>query len=330
MVNILILGAASPTSQTLYKSLPRSGNHCVYCLAQTPERARPLGVISIPGDLFNNAKIQEGIEAHSINVVVGVVGALAFPLQALLAELKRLGRARLATASDAGKEITKLGFIYCSGIGVTRDSNKPDEDIFPIGLPNSRKPPAQRISWLPKFEQDVVDVSDVLAVMVMRSALVYGYAHPNWSRFFKPISKAVRSGATSVSLPAEPHSRPGLVHAIDVASGLHAAIDKLASVSRNHLYPVFDLVTSQESMRDISESAAKELGFKGKVKLVGVGDDRMAKAMCTSINGSSARARLILGWEPKKIGFVQGMDIYAKAHAASRSYQLTFLSWLLA
>lgn len=69
-------------------------------------------------------------------------------------------------------------------------------------------------------------------------------------------------------------------------------------------------------MREILEAVAKHLGFEGKVELVGVGGSLFAEAMSTSFNGSSGRAKQILGWEPKKVGFVQGMDVFAKAWAA--------------
>lgn len=319
MVNVLIISAAGPVSHTLCSTLVHSGRHRVYGLAETAETASyfvNLGVFPILGDLFNGARLREAMEAHPINVVVGVVGAPTFPLHALFKELKRLGKARLAESSEAGKRTEKIGFIYCSGIGVARDSPKPINNELPP--PYALEPPSQQISWLPEFEKDVVHASDVLDVMVVRSALIFGCAHPTWSRFFQPINKAIRSGAKTVYLPAEPDSHPGLVHALDVASGLHAAIEKLAFVATHQMYPVFDLVTSQESMRDILESAAKALGFKGKVVLDGSGHDRVAREMCMSPTRSSAWAIAVLGWQPKKIGFVRGMDVYAAIQANSK------------
>ena len=134
----------------------------------------------------------------------------------------------------------------------------------------------------------------------------------------EPIYAAAQSGAPSVSVAAEPDSRPGLIHVDDVASGFHCAIDRLPLISGTGVHPVFDLITSQESMKDIFESAGREFGFKGKVKLVGVGEDLFMKAMSVSGNATSGRAKQILGWEPKRFGFVQSMDVFAKAWVASK------------
>ena len=79
------------------------------------------------------------------------------------------------------------------------------------------------------------------------------------------------------------------------------------------VYPVFDQVTNQESMRVVLETAASALGFHGRVNMAGVEDDLFAEAMNTSINGSSGRAIQPLGWQLKRVGFVQRMDLYAKA-----------------
>jgi hypothetical protein len=70
-------------------------------------------------------------------------------------------------------------------------------------------------------------------------------------------------------------------------------------------------------MKDIMEGAAREFGFKGTVKLVGAGEDLFAQAMSTSGNICCGRAKTILGWEPKRLGFVGHMDVQAKAWAAN-------------
>jgi hypothetical protein len=83
---------------------------------------------------------------------------------------------------------------------------------------------------------------------------------------------------------------------------------------------MFDLVTGQESVRDILVSGAREMGLAGTVGLEGSGEGLFAKAMSTSSNGSGARAKTLLGWEPKRVGLCQSMDVFAvKAWMASRS-----------
>jgi nucleoside-diphosphate-sugar epimerase len=84
------------------------------------------------------------------------------------------------------------------------------------------------------------------------------------------------------------------------------------------VYPVFDLTTSEESMRNVLGAAAREFGFTGTLQFASMVDDLFAKAMSTTFNGCSGRAKTILGWEPKKYGLISGMDIFARAWVASK------------
>lgn len=320
MVNVLVVGATGYIGQALCQSLIRSGNHRVFGLARTPEKATSLAkseVIPILGSIAENAKLIEALSAHHINVVVDVAGANK-ESHDLLALLKKVGAERLKAASDANVRIPKLGFIYGSGIWVHGSSNAPVNDLMPVGVLDAPNAPPEIVAWRPELEQAVLAASDVLDVMVIRPALVYGRTSAIWSILFGPIYDAAQQGSASASVAADPESRPGLVHVGDVAAGFHAAVDKLPLISGTGVYPIFDLVTSQESMRDILTSVGKELGFKGTVDLTGYGSDLFAKALSTSANGSGGRAKTLLGWEPTRIGFVQSMDIYAKAWLASK------------
>lgn len=114
----------------------------------------------------------------------------------------------------------------------------------------------------------------------------------------------------------------GLCHVDDAASGLQVAVERIALISGTGVYPVFDLITSVESMRIIFGAAAQILGFKGKVELVGAGEDEpFPEAMQRSFNGSSGRAKQILGWEPKRIGFAANMQVCAPAFVAAQPQQ---------
>ncbi|EPE28904.1 NAD(P)-binding Rossmann-fold containing protein [Glarea lozoyensis ATCC 20868] len=320
MVNVLIIGATGYIGQAICSSLIRSGDHRVFGLARTPAKAKELGkeeVIPILGSIAENAELLKTIDAEHINIVVDAAGANQ-ESHVLLEALKKIGAARLEAASKSGITIPKLGFIYCSGTWLHGISNKPVNDLIPVAAFNSPNAPAELTSWRPALENAILAARDVLDVIIIRPALVYGRSGAIWSAFFNPILEAVKKDTDSVAIPLDANSRPGLVHVDDVASGFHAAVEKLPLISGTGVYPIFDLVTSQESMRDIIEFAAKELGYKGKVELVGPGEDLFAKAMSTSMNGSSGRAKQLLGWEPKRVsGFVQGMDAFAKAFMAA-------------
>jgi nucleoside-diphosphate-sugar epimerase len=318
MVNILVIGATGYIGKALCQSLVQSGDHRVHGLARTLDKAKSLirdEVVPIIGSISETAELSKAIVDNQIDTVVDLSGT-SNGTYVLLSMLKEIAGTRLQAATQANVRISKLGFIYCSGTWVHGSSNSQVNDLMPVGV-LAPTPPAKITSWRPQLEQEIISSSNILNVMVIRPCLVYGRSSAIWSTLFQPIYQAVQNEAAEAIVAAEPPSRPGLVHVDDVASGFHAAIDKLPLVSDSGVYPIFDLFTSQESMRDILETVAKELGFKGTVKLAGCGDDNFAEAMSTSGNCNSGRAKQILGWQPKKYGFVQGMDIYVKAWVAN-------------
>lgn len=195
---------------------------------------------------------------------------------------------------------------------------------MPVGTASAPTPPAELVAWRPELEKAVLSARDVLDIMIIRPALVYGHSSAIWTSLFSPLSSAAKSQSQStantiVEVAADPDSRPGLVHVDDVASGFHCAIDKLALISGTGVYPVFDLQTSQEDMRGILEAAAREMGWKGKVELIGAREDLFARAMCTSGNCSSGRAKSLLGWRPTREAFVERMGVFVRAWEAARS-----------
>jgi nucleoside-diphosphate-sugar epimerase len=320
MPKILIIGATGYIGQTLALSLVRSGGHTVYGLARSPEKAKSLEaleIIPVKGSVSDSTTYLDLIRSANIDIVVDTAGA-NIESKKILNDLLRVGAERLEEAKRAGIKMAKLGFIYTSGTWVHGSSTEPVNDLTPVGVPLAPTQPPKLVAWRPQLEQEILAASDVLDVVVMRAALVYGGAGSIWTGLFSPLLEAAKAGASTVSVKAKPDSMLGLVHVDDAASGLHAAVDKLPLISGTGVYPVFDLVTSQESMRLVLESAAKVLGFHGKVDMTEVENDYFAEAMSTSFNGNSDRAMQLLGWQPKRSGFVQRMDLYAKAWAASR------------
>lgn len=248
---------------------------------------------------------------------------------------------RLKKASEAKIRVPKVGYIYYSDTvsalqpyllilakksnadeaqGVHGSSTDPVNDLMPVGLgPNAPNPPTNASTWRIGHEKVVLASSDILDVMILRPGRLYGYASYQWSDLFQTILDAKNGGADSTFPQANMESRPALVHIADVVSGIHCAVDKLPLISGTGVYPVFDLVTSQEGMFEILMAVARAFGYSGSVCPCGSQEDNEhSQAMSCSLNATSARAKTILGWEPRKIGFVQHMDIYVKAWCAGQ------------
>lgn len=322
MPKILVIGATGYIGQALSLSLLRSGNYAVYGLARSEAKAASLSaneITPIVAPDFPSAPdaVLKVIQDQRIDVVA-VAGGDEEAAN-ILDVVKQAGQQRLKAYEQAGvHSAPKLGFLYTSGTWVHGSSNAPITDLDPVAVSVSPTPPTELVAWRAEFEKQILapETRQVLDVIIVRPALLYGRSHAIWTSFFKPVVEAAKSNSSSVQVPLEADSRPALIHVDDVASGLHAAIEHIPLISGTSVYPVFDLAAQSEGMQDVFNALAKAVGYKGKVELVGSGDNLFALAMSASANNRSDRAKSILGWTPKRAGFVDGMDVYAAAFAA--------------
>jgi nucleoside-diphosphate-sugar epimerase len=210
MVNVLIIGATGYIGQALTQSLVRSGNHRVYGLARTIAKGQALireEVIPVLGSISESTKLLRAIDEFHINVVVDVAGA-GQESKIVLELLKGIGQNRASAAAAKGiQHYPKLGFIYTSGTWVHGSSNNPVNDLTPVGVSDAPTPPAELVTWRAKLENDILDASDVLDVMIVRPALVYGRSSGFWSSLLQPIYSAAQSGASSATVAIEPDSQ---------------------------------------------------------------------------------------------------------------------------
>lgn len=320
MTKVLILGATGYLGKRLAETLVRSGQHRVYGVARSEAKAKALALAEVipiicPDPVNEPKAYMDAVRNHRIEVIVDVAGANQETAK-FLSQAKEISQERLDSYAAAGIKGPKLGFIYCSGTWVHGSSNTPLTDLDIVG-PTAVAPPRALVSWRVGLENSILSASDVLDVAILRPALVYGRENTIWTPFILPLLEAARSGGSgSVNIPLEADSRPALIHVDDVATGFQKAIENLSLISNSSTYPVFDLLTSQESMSEIFAAMASSWGYKGKWALVGSGDDLFAEAMSTSLRGSSSRAKQLLGWKPTRNGFVADMDLYAAAFAS--------------
>lgn len=242
----------------------------------------------------------------------------------LLQELIQLGKERLERAKADGMPTQRLGFVYTSGMWVHGDSAAQVGDLDPVGVASAATEPAKLVAWRPAVEREALaaaaeDGGGVLDVVILRPAMMYGRDCAIWTMLLGPILGGAQAKSESVSIPAVPGAMVPAVHVEDAAAGFRAAVEKVHLLARTGVVPVFDLQTSLENMRAILDAAARALGYEGKIETVPVADNVFAQALSTTVVGDSARARQLLGWEPKRLdGFVAGMHVFAKAFAAGQ------------
>ncbi|CZT48221.1 uncharacterized protein RSE6_08889 [Rhynchosporium secalis] len=308
MVNVLIIGVTLPIGEALAQSLLRSGNYQVFGFCKDPNdfgmyyrnEVVPILTDNSPGGL------KAALDIYFINVVVDARACDKDTLDILpIFEAHRLEH--LASTHDAGFGVPKLGFVYVGRTGVHGSSLIPLNDLMPVLTSNTPSSPIESLSRRPDFENALLGSSSYLDVIIMRPAVVYGRASQMLDSIFWSLQLATERNIDVMD---------------DVASGLHAAIDKLPLISGTGVYPVFDLVTSQERIHEIVVAAAFAMGFLGRINYIGCADTEGADVLNCSGNLSSGRAKTILGWEPKRHGFVRNMEVYVKAWLARREPDL--------
>ncbi|KAJ5363771.1 uncharacterized protein N7496_009484 [Penicillium cataractarum] len=320
MPKILILGATGYLGRQIANLLVQSGQHTVYGVTRTASKAKQLAreeiIPIVCADPVNQPNpYLEVIRSKHIDVVVDVAGADAGSYK-FLADVVSVGKERTDAAKVRGVQTSKIGYIYCSGTWVHGSSNEPVNDLDIVGE-GANTAPEELVAWRVGMEQAVLQTKDVLDIMILRPALIYGRESTIWASYITPVLEAAKKGSKAVEIPLDSDSRPGLIHVDDTAKAFVQAIEKVHIFPSTGVYPVFDLVTSQESMRDIFTALASTWGFTGTVELKGHGGHLFSKAMGTSFRGSSARAKQLLGWQPTRLnGFVQDIDIYAAAFVA--------------
>ncbi|KAF9205839.1 hypothetical protein BGZ49_003433 [Haplosporangium sp. Z 27] len=318
MVKVLVIGAAGYIGIRVVQQLRRA-NHIVYGTTRTTSNENLLlinEVIPIVGALeaehHQTARWIDVIRNENIEIVIDLSG-IQTTAKVILEPLIRLSKERESA------HLPKLGFIYCSGTWVHGSGLDVTTDLSPVGVKTAAHQPPTLIAWRAELERQVLASYDHLSPAVIRPAVVYGGGSNIWDVYFAQIHHDIKSNAPVIKLAADPNAALGLVHVDDVASAFVAIVEKLELVAgRRGQYPVFDLVTSHESLSFILRRFAEELGYKSKVEFTGLPEviglqQLKIEAFNSSLNSGSTRAQTLLGWTPTKTGLAAGINIYSKA-----------------
>lgn len=326
MPHILILGATGTIGNALAQSLVRSGNHTVYGLARSPAKAKGLAVqeiIPVLGSVQEPQGLLDLLEQRpEIGVVVDAAAVYGDSAK-LLQLIADAGKKRLAKYHEIGVPAgPKLGYVYISGMWVHGSSHRTVSDQNPfVGTSADPTPPVNMVAWRPEIERQVLapETRSVLDTAVVRAALTFGGTAAIWTGPLSSILQAARADPQppSARVQLDPLATAALTHVDDIASGIRAVIEKLPLLAASGVYPIFDLVSQVESILAIMQAAARVFGYKGTVELVGSADgDVVSEAIGASVVADAGKAKTLLGWAPKRPGFLQGIEVYAQAWLA--------------
>ncbi|KAJ4287142.1 hypothetical protein N0V90_012540 [Kalmusia sp. IMI 367209] len=94
---------------------------------------------------------------------------------------------------------------------------------------------------------------------------------------------------------------PGVVHVDDLAAAYVGALDRIDN--QLGAWPVFDVGTENLWIADLLEAAKAALGVKAPLEYVGTHGNAFLEALSLVANIDFARARLVLGWQPRRVDF---------------------------
>ncbi|KAF3003974.1 hypothetical protein E8E14_006208 [Neopestalotiopsis sp. 37M] len=321
MSHVLILGGAGYVGLALGQALVRSGNYIVFATTRDASKSKTLlsnEITPLVGNLNDAEFIKTSIAKHRIDVVVDLSQAYADAttiLQSVVAAAEERASALAATAGG-GAVGPKLGFVYTSGTwvnGSTRDHQVTDTTVPGTSLAVDK--PATAVAWRPAHEQAVLKARHALDVAVLRPGAVYGRGSWVWGLYWGKVLAAAAASEETIAIPADADTRTGVVHVDDIAD---AFVKTIGNIHNLGSWPVYDVVGETVSLTDVLEKVKRVLGATGKLSYVGTHGDAFLEAIALVTNGTSARARMELGWAAKRREFVRDLPQLVAAWQASQ------------
>ncbi|KAG0634403.1 hypothetical protein HOY80DRAFT_928799 [Tuber brumale] len=309
MVKVFILGSSGFIGFAVALALRRNG-HRVYGLVRDAAKGANLAkheITPVIGDILQLSSWTSVIESEGIDVIVDS-SDVGKDVSKIFTEVKRLGETRLSGLHRG----PKLGFILLSGTWVHGDQPDARDVVNELTTPS----PLELVAWRPAAENELLSLSDVLDVAVIRPTMLYGGSGSIFSMVLAPVAAAVKEGSSEVKVVGRKFEI-SVIHKDDVADFTLKVVEKISYVGALS-YPVFDIATQHESYTDIIEAVAKHMGFTGAITYRDPEGPRAMyeQAILAQFNTSSDRARTYLGWEPRHRDIMGQIDVYTAAMAA--------------
>ncbi|RMZ74560.1 hypothetical protein GMOD_00003612 [Pyrenophora seminiperda CCB06] len=327
MPNVLIIGGSGYLGTAIAQELLRSGSYAVWGTARSAAKAAILRANEVTPvetvDLADPQTLTQAIETYHIDAVIDASSAYEQASDVLEAVIS----AALARSDALAHDETvgpKLGFIYTSGVWVHGSPSRRVSDMTPPGTSISPGQAATAVAWRPAYEQAILAARDVLDVAIIRPATIYGRGSWVFSTWWGPLLAAAQSGSSArrgaksrepIQIPADKGARTGVVHVDDLAVAYRSALGLLHGQLGS--WPVFDIGTENLSLVEILEAAKAALGVKAELVYGGTFGNPFLEALSLVANTDFSRAKVALGWAPKKVEFVSLIAMYVDAWRAT-------------
>jgi len=168
--------------------------------------------------------------------------------------------------------------------------------------------------WRMDHEKKVLTLPNVNGI-VIRPGFVYGYSGSNSASLLKSVEAAKESGQP-LRLSGRKDRRWSWVHLDDLAAAYVLAAGKPQSVTRGQ---VFNVATSNSpTFEEINQRLASIIGFAGPIEWVEA-SSWFEKFSNVTVRYNPQKAVDILGWSPRHVGFLEELEVYARAIKAAPS-----------
>jgi nucleoside-diphosphate-sugar epimerase len=296
-MKVVVLGASGFIGFPVAQAFVRAG-HIVYGLTRSASKAKQLAAEEIVPIICDATDIQSWQSLiTTADAIIDASGgndiktSSATILQDVIAAVK----------SVRPPHSPKIAYIYCSGTWVHGE----DRVNIVSDTTACTNPPAL-VAWRVNREQEVV-TSETLNGIVIRPAMLYGRS----GSLLAPLFKSAYEG--KVVWYGRPGGRYAMVHQDDLADLILKAAEK------SHLVKgcIFDAANEASvSVDDFLEKLVLVSGAKGRHSYLKPSNPYEEALQTTSLVRPYL-GRTLLGWEPRKVNLVDGLEIYYASWKAS-------------
>ncbi|KAE9394062.1 NAD(P)-binding protein [Gymnopus androsaceus JB14] len=288
-MKVLIFGSSGFIGFPAAQALSRAG-HIVYGQTRSEAKAKQLAAEESTWILACHGVSGSYLWAHGGTANMQVVSASIREAVILAAQSLRPSHA------------PKLTYIYTAGTWVHGENRS---EIVTDTTPITNPP--KLVAWRPEQEQLTV-TNSILNGIVVRPALLYGRSGSLFEAMFKEAKVEKK-----VTWPGTPGGKFALIHADDLAD-LYVRLAEGASIAGGKIF---------DAANDISEDVD---AFLKKMSIVAGLDGKYEYrnpanlyevALGTTSLVRPHLGRALFGWQPRKIGLTDGLEIYYAAYLNS-------------